>query len=66
MRVNKLLTRKEIIQLWSQQSEEMLNSYCCPGCRDLLFETEKYYICKNTSCKLFHCTIPKNSILEKE
>lgn len=43
----KLLTRKEIIDIWSKQPKEYLESYCCPNCRDLLNDE---YICKN--CEL--------------
>ena len=61
MRADKLLTRKEIIELWSKQPENILNSYCCPSCRDIMEETEDAYICRNTGCKLEGCNYPKNS-----
>ena len=48
-----LLTRREVIELWRKQSETMLDTYCCPVCRDLMAEIEKSYVCKNMSCGNF-------------
>jgi len=52
-KINKLLTRKEVITIWKKQPEEMLNLYVCPNCRDLL-ESQKMknmYYCR--FCDLF-------------
>jgi hypothetical protein len=54
---SKLLTRKEIIDLWMKQPEELLNILSCPNCRDLLFKTidkeNLYeYFCK--SCDIMY------------
>lgn len=46
----KLLTRKEIIDEWNKQSEEMLNSKCCPVCRNILHEYGDRYFCENREC----------------
>lgn len=45
----RLLTRREIIDIWQKQSKEFLNTYCCKNCRDLLYETKKEneWYCKN-------------------
>lgn len=47
----KLLTRKEIIDIWVKQPSLMLASYCCPSCRDLLDEEGEYYYCNNDMCR---------------
>jgi hypothetical protein len=48
----KLLTRKEIIEIWSRQSNEMLNAFYCPECRDLLTTDKNGELyCLNTMCK---------------
>ena len=61
-----LLTRKEIIKLWEKQKKEILNSYCCPSCRSVLFkynsdsiyssDAKEYYYCHYNDCK--HYNIP--------
>jgi hypothetical protein len=48
-----LLTRKQVIDIWLKQSDEHLNSYGCPNCRDLLFKEGNYFRCKNMDCKNF-------------
>ena len=60
----RLLTRFEIIELWNNQDEIMLNTYCCPNCRDLLFDHEflgiaKYgdYYCHNKDCANYNLPI---------
>lgn len=66
----KLLKRKEIIEIWKSQSKEFLNSYCCPNCRDLLYnkpaqiDTEDlYYLyCHNLCCSNFDVPILNNRI----
>jgi hypothetical protein len=45
-----LLKRREIIMIWSKQPEEMLDSYCCPSCRDILHEKDGLYTCRNEFC----------------
>lgn len=44
----KLLTRRQIIQIWGKQSDEILDSFCCPNCRDVL--EERIYVEDNTTC----------------
>ena len=46
----KLLTRRQIIDIWKEQPDNMLDSYCCPNCRDLLDEDENTYFCSNVYC----------------
>ena len=46
----KLLTRRQIIKEWLEQEDESLDTLCCPYCRDLLYETKKYWVCKNEDC----------------
>jgi len=36
-----LLTRREILETWKKQSDEILDSYCCPSCRDILYPHKK-------------------------
>jgi len=60
---SKLLTRKEVIEIWSKQSEVFLNSFCCPNCRDILFYygfRENEYYCKN--CDITFERIPNEQI----
>lgn len=46
--MNKLLTRKQVIELWSKQSEEALNNYVCPNCRDILLKIDdNTYYCSS-------------------
>lgn len=45
-----LLTRRQIIDLWLKQSDDQLDSLCCPSCRDLLHEEAGRYRCKNPDC----------------
>lgn len=47
----KLLTRKEIIDIWFEQDIKFLKSYCCPSCRDILYEEGEYYYCNNDMCR---------------
>lgn len=62
----KLFTRKEVIEIWQDQKEEFLNSYCCPNCRDLLFDhpyqimfekSEKHLYCHNAECSSYNLPI---------
>ena len=46
----KLLTRREIIQIWKSQTDEMLDSYCCPKCRNILLDYGDRYFCENKDC----------------
>ena len=46
----KLLTRRQIIEIWQQQPDEMLDSFCCPICRDILHEVSDRYFCLNEDC----------------
>ncbi len=56
----KLLTRQNIIDMWSTQPEELKNHYCCPNCRDLLYlndEENDFYFCYNHQCSLHETPI---------
>jgi len=46
----KLLTRRQIIEEWAKQPDEMLDTLCCPQCRNLLHEYGDRYFCKNRDC----------------
>jgi hypothetical protein len=46
----KVLTRREIVDLWEKQPGCILDSYCCPGCRDILSEIDGVYKCDNILC----------------
>ena len=47
----KLLTRRQIIEEWIKQPDNHLdNSYCCPKCRDILYEYGDRYFCENEDC----------------
>lgn len=47
----KPLIRKQIIKEWSKQSEEQLNSLCCPNCRNLLVTVNDNILeCINSNC----------------
>jgi hypothetical protein len=46
----KALTRKEIIEIWKEQPDDLLNSFCCPNCRDLLFNYSGTLMCRNSDC----------------
>lgn len=47
----KALTRKEIIEIWSEQEEAFLNSFCCPECRDILLNDGMILHCSNYQCR---------------
>jgi hypothetical protein len=34
----------------NKQSDEMLDSFCCPNCRDILLEYADRYFCENEDC----------------
>lgn len=66
----RLLTRFEIIELWNNQDEIILNAYCCPNCRDLLFDHADYknikhknyddfYYCHNEDCANYNLPIER-------
>ena len=47
----KLLTRKEIIEIWRRQTKDMKAQYCCPSCRDILTKLKDgKFVCDNQSC----------------
>ena len=46
----KILTRRQIIEEWSKQSDEFLDSVCCPKCRNIMFEYSDRYFCDNEDC----------------
>jgi len=46
----KLLTRREMIDVWMKQGDRYLNSVCCPNCRDILFDNGDRYLCTNDYC----------------
>jgi len=48
----KLLTRREVIDLWLTQSPDFLDSYVCPNCRDILDKKDdNIYFCSNPECE---------------
>lgn len=63
MQGKQLLKRKEIIEIWQAQSEEFLNSYCCPDCRNIMDSDEENYFCCNEMCE--NMTDYKKSDVEK-
>jgi len=53
-----LQTRRQIIKLWSNQEDELLDTLSCPNCRDLLFTNEYGELkCLNTGCSLYNITL---------
>jgi hypothetical protein len=46
----KLLTRRQIIDIWLKQTVKNLDSYCCPNCRDILQENKTHFWCGNGGC----------------
>ena len=46
----KLLTRKQVIEVWNKQGEDHLNSFVCPDCRDILVNHENVLFCENPEC----------------
>ena len=54
----KLLTRRQIIEIWRNQQKSRLDYYCCPNCRDLLLQKGDSYVCINGDCSL-HSVIYK-------
>jgi hypothetical protein len=60
----KLQTRREIIEIWNKQTDEIKDTYCCPACRNLLYaykfslyytrlgigNDDDYYYCHNQVC----------------
>ncbi len=49
-----LFTRREIIKLWLSQPTDVLDSYVCPNCWDILFKKLRKnnvsYYCDNPKC----------------
>ncbi len=48
-----LQTRKNVIDIWLKQSDDLLNSYVCPNCRDILEKSrtkKDTYYCVNEDC----------------
>ena len=57
----KLLTRKEIIEIWRAQGDVFQETYCCPNCKNLLFMEVDLYYCFNQDCNMYDipmCDIP--------
>jgi ribosomal protein L37AE/L43A len=48
----KLLTRRQIIKQWEKQEDKILDSFCCPNCRDILSyrKEDNKFICINPAC----------------
>jgi uncharacterized protein YbaR (Trm112 family) len=65
----KLLKRNEIIEIWDQQNKDILNSFCCPSCRDILVYDQETnsYLCFNSLCLIDELKIDKDNyvILKK-
>lgn len=47
-------TRREIIENWLNKSDLIMNKYCCPACKEILYIDEKTnkYRCENYLCKM--------------
>lgn len=52
-----LLTRKQVIDLWTNQTPDLLNSFVCPDCRDVLSREPDenipygaHLVCNNSMC----------------
>jgi hypothetical protein len=57
MNLQKILTRRQVIELW-QKNERYLDSYCCSNCRDILIKLDaKKYKCDNSQCANFDLII---------
>lgn len=49
----KCLTRREVMKLWEDLADEILDSLCCPACRDiLLVNNDGEFSCSNNYCKI--------------
>lgn len=48
--MKRLLTRREVIELWSNPESCFLDYFVCPDCRDILFLGPKGLECRNHSC----------------
>jgi len=57
-----LLTRREIIEQWQKQDDSILDSFCCPNCREVLISNYdgSGLLCDNPACP-FTC-IEKSEI----
>lgn len=42
-----LQTRRQLIEVWLKQSPNVLNSYVCPNCRNILRKDSLGYQCDN-------------------
>jgi hypothetical protein len=49
-----LLTRKQIIEEWKKQTPDLLNSFCCPDCRDILIRENDENIPHGASLRCFN------------
>lgn len=48
----KAKTRREIIEIWSNQEAKLLDSFCCPYCRDILSRNKEGNLyCDNMQCQ---------------
>ena len=46
-----VLTRRQVIEMWSHQVDRHLDSPVCPECRDILLEdSEGRFFCGNGNC----------------
>ncbi len=61
----KLFTRRQVIEIWEQQTNKSLDMYCCPNCRDLLIKHKESYTCVNGDCAL-HGILYKEEDIENE
>lgn len=59
----KLHTRREIIEIWKDQPDNLLDTYVCPDCRDLLFHEHDKYFCNNSDCGQFLKIIKEEEIV---
>lgn len=55
----KLLTRRQVMEIWAEQSDELLDTYTCPKCRDLLYKKNNVYFCNNIECSGYKIELTK-------
>lgn len=69
----KLLTRREIIERWKEQSDGLKDTYCCPVCKSLLYREPMDHptnlgskVQTNYYCHFLFCSIFNTPILNQE
>jgi len=59
-----LNTRQDIIDAWNEGNIILLDYYCCPNCRDILYKSDdkKSFVCINSGCSEFEMEIKISEI----